>query len=172
MSMYQNFSQMNNPYMPMQNPYMDRMNFLQNYQQNLQQPMMPAQMSGTNQQMSVTGKVVDSIDVVKATDVPMDGNMYYFPKADGTEIFGKQWLQNGTTRILTFKPVLDEGANSLSNTEEKLKIVLSEEATEGIMKRFDELETKISSLTKSLVKTSKARVSQDLKQSKEGIENE
>ena len=66
MQPYQTFyPQMNNNYqMPMQNPYMDRMNFLQNYQQNLQQPMIPAQMSGTNQQMSVTGKVVDSIDVV------------------------------------------------------------------------------------------------------------
>lgn len=143
MSMYQNFSQMNNPYMPMQNPYMDRMNFLQNYQQNLQQPMMPAQMSGTNQQMSVTGKVVDSIDVVKATDVPMDGNMYYFPKADGTEIFGKQWLQNGTTRILTFKPIENTDINNLSQTEEKLKFDLSDEATEGIMKRFDSIEKRL-----------------------------
>ena len=174
MQPYQNFSQMNNPYMPMQNPYMDRMNFLQNYQQSLQQPAMLTPNSGISMtnQMSTIGKVVDSIDIVKATDIPMDGNSYYFPKADGTEVYCKQWLQNGTTRILTFKPVLDEGANSLSNTEEKLKIDLSEEATEGIMKRFDELETKISSLTKSLVKTSKARVSQDLKQSKEGIENE
>ena len=143
MSMYQNFSQMNNPYMPMQNPYMDRMNFLQNYQQNLQQPMMPAQMSGTNQQMSVTGKVVDSIDVVKATDVPMDGNMYYFPKADGTEIFGKQWLQNGTTRILTFKPIENTDINNLSQTEEKLKFDLSDEATDGIMKRFDSIEKRL-----------------------------
>ena len=146
MSMYQNFSQMNNPYMPMQNPYMDRMNFLQNYQQNLQQPMMPAQMSGTNQQMSVTGKVVDSIDVVKATDVPMDGNMYYFPKADGTEIFGKQWLQNGTTRILTFKPALEDNPNDLSSDTEKLKISLSDDVTEVFMKRFDELEKRIDDL--------------------------
>ena len=143
MSMYQNFSQMNNPYMPGQNPYMDRINFLQNYQQNLQQPMMPAQMSGTNQQMSVTGKVVDSIDVVKATDVPMDGNMYYFPKADGTEIFGKQWLQNGTTRILTFKPIENTDINNLSQTEEKLKFDLSDEATECIMKRFDSIEKRL-----------------------------
>ena len=95
MQPYQNFfPQMNNNYqMPMQNPYMDRMAQLQQYQQNLQQPVVPTQMSGANQQMNVIGKIVDSIDVVKATDVPMDGSMYYFPKADGTEIFGKQWLQ-------------------------------------------------------------------------------
>ena len=162
MSMYQNFSQMNNPYMPMQNPYMDRMNFLQNYQQNLQQPMMPAQMSGTNQQMSVTGKVVDSIDVVKATDVPMDGNMYYFPKADGTEIFGKQWLQNGTTRILTFKPVLDDNTNNLSSDTEKLKIGISDEVTDVFMKRFDELEKRFDDLIpKPTAKTTSNRTKKE-----------
>lgn len=146
MSMCQNFSQMNNPYMPVQNPYMDRINFLQNYQQNLQQPMIQAQMPGTNQQMSITGKVVDSIDVVKATDIPMDGNAYYFPKADGTEVYCKQWLQNGTTRILTFKPVLEDNPNNLSPDTEKLKISLSDEVTDVFMKRFDELEKRIDDL--------------------------
>lgn len=172
MQMYPTYSQMNNPYVQQSNPYMDRMTFLQNYSQSLQQPGAGTQMSLPNQQMNPVGKMVDSIDVVKATDIPMDGNMYYFPKADGTEIFGKQWLQNGTTRILTFKPVLDVEPNTLSNAEEKFKIAISEEATEGIMKRFDELETKISSLTKSLTKTSKTRVSQDSKQGKEGVESE
>lgn len=145
MSMYQNFSQMNNPYMPMQNPYMDRMAQLQQYQQSLQQPMLPTQMSGTNQ-MSALGKMVDSIDVVKATDIPMDGNAYYFPKADGTEVYCKQWLQNGTTRILTFKPVLEDNPNNLSPDTEKLKISLSDEVTDVFMKRFDELEKRIDDL--------------------------
>ena len=145
MSMYQNFSQMNNPYMPMQNPYMDRMNFLQNYQQSLQQPAMLTPNSGISMtnQMSTIGKVVDSIDIVKATDIPMDGNSYYFPKADGTEVYCKQWLQNGTTRILTFKPIENTDINNLSQTEEKLKFDLSDEATEGIMKRFDSIEKRL-----------------------------
>ena len=149
MSMYQNFSQMNNPYSQMNNmyaqpnnPYAERMNFLQNYQQSLQQSLPPTQMSGANQ-MSALGKIVDSIDVVKATDIPMDGNTYYFPKADGTEVYCKQWLQNGTTRILTFKPIENTDINNLSQTEEKLKFDLSDEATEGIMKRFDSIEKRL-----------------------------
>ena len=136
---------MNNPYMQSQNPYMDRMNFLQNYQQSLQQPLVPTQMSGANQ-MSTLGKIVDSIDVVKATDIPMDGNTYYFPKADGTEVYCKQWLQNGTTRILTFKPVFEDNPNNVSSDTEKLKIGLSDEVTEVFMKRFDELEKRIDDL--------------------------
>ena len=145
MSMHQNFSQMNNPYMPMQNPYMDRMAQLQQYQQSLQQPIVPTQTPVSNQ-MSALGKMVDSIDVVKATDIPMDGNAYYFPKADGTEVYCKQWLQNGTTRILTFKPVLEDNPNNVSSDTEKLKIGLSEEFTEVFMKRFDELEKRIDDL--------------------------
>ena len=60
----------------------------------------------------------------------MDGNVYYFPKADGSEIYSKQWLSNGTTRILTFKPILDEKAENVSNDDKKLKIGLSDEVTE------------------------------------------
>ena len=152
MSMYQNFSQMNNPYAQMNNmyaqpnnPYAERMNFLQNYQQSLQQPVAGTQMSLANQ-MSALGKMVDSIDVVKATDIPMDGNSYYFPKADGTEVYCKQWLQNGTTRILTFKPVSEDNPSNLSSDTEKLKISLSDEFTEAFMKRFDELEKRIDDL--------------------------
>ena len=152
MQAYQNYSQMNNPYAQMNNiyaqpnnPYADRMNFLQNYQQSLQQPLPPTQMSGANQ-MTALGKIVDSIDVVKATDIPMDGNTYYFPKADGTEVYCKQWLQNGTTRILNFKPVSEDNPINLSADAEKLKIGLSDDVTEVFMKRFDELEKRINDL--------------------------
>lgn len=125
-------------YQPMQ---MDRMAQLQQFQQSLQ----PTQMTGTNQ-FNTIGKIVESIDIVKATDIPMDGNMYYFPKADGTEIYAKQWLPNGQTRILTFKPVLEDNTNNLSSDNEKLKIGLSDEVTEAFMKRFDELEKRIDDL--------------------------
>ena len=147
MQQYQPFyPQMNSNYqMTTQNPYMDRMAQLQQYQQSLQQPIVPTQTPVSNQ-MSALGKMVDSIDVVKATDIPMDGNAYYFPKADGTEVYCKQWLQNGTTRILTFKPVFEDNPNNVSSDTEKLKIGLSDEVTDVFMKRFDELEKRIDDL--------------------------
>ena len=163
MQSYQNYfqPQMNNGQI-MMNPYMDRMAQLQQYQQNLQQPMQQQAMSGPVQQMNVIGKIVDSIDVVKATDIPMDGNAYYFPKADGTEVYCKQWLQNGTTRILTFKPVFDDDTNNISNAEEKLKIRLSDEATEVFMKRFDELEKRFDDLMpKPTAKTTSTRTKKE-----------
>ena len=163
MQQYQPFySQMNNNYQtPTQNPYMDRMAQLQQYQQSLQQPIVPTQTPVSNQ-MSALGKMVDSIDVVKATDIPMDGNTYYFPKADGTEVYCKQWLQNGTTRILTFKPVFEDDTNNLSSDTEKLKIGLSDEVTDVFMKRFDELEKRIDDLIpKHTTKTTTTRTKKE-----------
>lgn len=144
------YPQMNNNYqMPMQNPYMERMAQLQQYQQSLQQPMqniVSNQIPGANQQYTPMGKIIENVDVLKTTEVPMDGNIYYFPKADGSEIYSKQWLANGTTRILTFKPVFEDNTNNLSSDTEKLKIGLSDEVTDVFMKRFDELEKRIDDL--------------------------
>lgn len=162
MQTYQNFySQMSNYGQMMPNPYMDRMAQLQQYQQNLQQPIVPAQTPVSNQ-MSALGKMVDSIDVVKATDIPMDGNAYYFPKADGTEVYCKQWLQNGTTRILTFKPVFEDNPNNLSSDTEKSKISLSDDVTDAFMKRFDDIEKRLDDfITKSAAKTSTSRTKKE-----------
>lgn len=144
MQQYQNyFPQANNGYNPQfQNPYQQRMDFLQSYQQSLQ----PTQMSGTNQQMAVSGKIVDSVEVVKATDVPMDGNMYYFPKADGTEIFGKRWLANGQTQILTFKPMFEDETIKSSNETQKCENDTEISLTDMLNERFDKLENRIDEL--------------------------
>ena len=140
---------------------MDRMAQLQQYQQSLQQPIVPTQTPVSNQ-MSALGKIVDSIDVVKATDIPMDGNAYYFPKADGTEVYCKQWLQNGTTRILTVKPVFEDNPNNVSSDTEKLKISISDEVTEVFMKRFDELEKRFDDLMpKPTTKTTATRAKKE-----------
>ena len=148
MQQYPNFyPQMNNNYQNQtQNPYMDRMAHLQQYQQSLQQPIVPTQTPVSNQ-MSALGKMVDSIDVVKATDIPMDGNTYYFPKADGTEVYCKQWLQNGTTRILTFKPFLDDNTNNVSSEEEKLKFEGFESVLTDISENVDSILEKINEIT-------------------------
>lgn len=124
------------------NPYMQRMENLQQFQQAIQQPMSLTQMSGTSQ-FTPLGKIVESVDMVKATDIPMDGNMYYFPKADNSEIYGKAWLPNGQTRILTFKPVLEDNPNTLSQNEEKLNLEVLGQVLEGIQNDIKTLTDKI-----------------------------
>lgn len=139
------------PYM--QNPYMQRMENLQQFQQAIQPQ---AQMQGANN-FTPLGKIVDSVDIVKATDIPMDGSMYYFPKADGSMVFGKQWLANGQTRILTFKAILDEEGNNLSSEAEKFKIEPSDELLEIFQSMFDGVLERIDKLEKSLKPNSRAK---------------
>ena len=156
---------MNNNYqMPMQNPYMERMAQLQQYQQSLQQPMqniVSNQIPGANQQYTPMGKIIENVDVLKTTEVPMDGNIYYFPKADGSEIYSKQWLANGTTRILTFKPVFEDNTNTLSSDTEKLKIGLSDDVTDAFMKRFDDIEKRLEEFISKSANKSTTRSKKD-----------
>lgn len=130
------------------NPYnMQRLDHLQQFQQNLQQQQMPVQ----SQTLAPLGKIVESIDIVKATDIPMDGNLYYFPKADGSEIYAKQWLANGTTQILAFKPVLDVGQGNVQDANKNAVVAIPDDLIDVLMKRFDELSERFKKLENSII---------------------
>ena len=133
------------------NPYMQRVENLQQFQQSLQpQPQMQTV------QYQPLGKIVDSVDVVKATDIPMDGNAYYFPKADGTEVYMKRWLANGTTEITAYKPILDkESKQTITLSSEQEKSILEDfrGVLEGIQMDIQTLNDKVDRLGKA--KTSK-----------------
>jgi hypothetical protein len=136
------------PYIQQQyNPYLQRMENLQQFQQAIQQPMVPTSMSGANQ-FTPLGKIVESMDIVKVTDIPMDGNMYYFPKADGTEIYAKQFGIDGKARILTFKPFLDDEPNNSLTNEEKLKFDDFNNVLMGIQEDIRTLNEKIDKISK------------------------
>ena len=130
------------------NPYMQRMENLQQFQQTIQQPIMQTQLTNTSQQFTHLGKIVESIDIVKATDIPMDGNMYYFPKADGSEVYGKAWLPNGQTRILTFKPIIEDDTNKVLSEAEKSKIDDIEVFLKGIQDDIKTINEKIDKISK------------------------
>ena len=132
---------------PQYNPYLQRMENLQQFQQTIQQPMVPTSMSGANQ-FTPLGKIVESMDIVKVTDIPMDGNMYYFPKADGTEIYAKQFGIDGKTRILTFKPFLDDEPNNSTTNEERLKFDDFNNVLMGIQEDIRTLNEKIDKISK------------------------
>ena len=134
---------------PQINPYMQRMENLQQFQQAINQPIQ----NNTNltpglNMLASLGKVVESMDIVKVTDIPMDGNMYYFPKADGSEIYSKQFMPNGQTRILTFKPTLGNEPNDLSNEDEKTKMVAFDEVLGAIRSEIKAINDKIDKIGK------------------------
>ena len=153
MQQYQNLNYYGQQFMqPQYNPYMQRMENLQQFQQTLQQPVVPTQMSGANQ-FNPFGKLVESMDIVKVTDIPMDGNMYYFPQADGQAIYGKKFLPNGQTQILTFKPILDNNPNILSQNEEKFDFGVFNELTDIFKEQLNSLTDKIDKIEKYLKPT-------------------
>ena len=90
------------------NPYLNR--FYGQQQANLLQPMeMPMQQQNTpqmslNRQNILYGKQVDSLEVVKAIDIPLDGSISYFPLANGSAIVTKQLQQDGTSKITIYEP--------------------------------------------------------------------
>ena len=130
--------------------YLNNSNYLGNYpynyvnqyvpqpqpQQFISQPMAPQ----TQQPQSLNGKIVDSEDVVKATEVPI-GGYGIFPKADLSEIYIKSWNNNGTTSIITFKPIIQEVKEPQIVEDNSLKII----------ERLNALDAKIDSLMKNNV---------------------
>lgn len=99
--------------MQMQNPYMDRSMQIQQYQQG--QQMLPSQIPGAYQQLGLVGKMVNDVSMVSPNDVPMDGNIAIFPKNDMSEIYCKQWKQDGTIQTVVYKPILDQNQSEAAN---------------------------------------------------------
>jgi hypothetical protein len=150
-----------NSYAPQYQQYQQAYNPMQNIQR-FQQQQQPEQI-----QQGIFGKVVQSQDSIVANDVPMNGSVAFFPKSDLSEIYAKQWSADGTISTMVFKPVQNDNHNKLSQDSEKLKIGLSDEATEIFNKHFDTLFSKMEELEKkidekSLTKTNaRTKVSQD-----------
>ena len=81
--------------MPMQNQQIPT----QTYIPPITQPATP---------VGLLGKAVESIDVVKAMDIPLDGSISYFPLTDGTAIVTKQLQSDGTSKVTIYKPTSEE----------------------------------------------------------------
>ena len=71
------------------------------------QPQTTPQMA-LNRQNILYGKQVDNLEVVKATDIPLDGSISYFPLVDGSAIVTKQLGLNGVSKIIVYKPTETE----------------------------------------------------------------
>ena len=80
-------------------------------QQPMQQPVQPIQPI-EQVRTSLQGKQVESVDVVKATDIPLDGSISYFPLTDGSAIITKQLQANGTSKTLIYKQIVEEQEES------------------------------------------------------------
>ena len=71
------------------------------------QPYIPT-IQPINNPTSLLGKAVESVDVVKAMDIPFDGSISYFPLTDGSAIITKQLQTDGTSKMVVYKPVQED----------------------------------------------------------------
>lgn len=116
-------------------------------QQPIQQPVeQPFNSVQTRSPLNVlNGKQVDSLEVVKAIDIPLDGSISYFPLANGSAIVTKQLQQDGTSKITIYEPKTqkeDVKFATIDDVDKKLeKLDFSE---------IDDLKDELSALKKEL----------------------
>ena len=96
------------------NPYYQPQRF-QGVEQTSQQPMLTSYQPSMQltKPTGLLGKSVDNIDVVKAMDIPLDGSISYFPLTDGSAIVSKQLQNDGTSKIVVYKPTQEEKEESV-----------------------------------------------------------
>lgn len=96
----------------------------------------------------IQGKSVDSLEVVKAMDIPLDGSISYFPLTDGTAIVTKQLQQDGSSKTVIYKPVQEE------QKEETVKYITIDEL-ENVLNEVEDLKDELKELRKELKKKNK-----------------
>ena len=112
-----------------------------NYQTN------QTQMSVQNNQ--IPGKIVDSQEVARVSDIPF-GGYGVFPKADLSEVFVKVWNNNGTTSLLCFKPIVEGNIVQEQDKEERrYHEGSSQNNYEKMQEKIEMLERKIDELQKT-----------------------
>lgn len=130
------------------NPYMQQPNVTPQYQPQSTDYMNQIQ-NAYQKPLGLQGKTVDNIEVVKATDIPLDGSISYFPLVDGSSIVTKQLMQDGTSRMIVYKPA---ETTPKANTAENKEIYVTEKQLDEKLKTFnnEELKQEIEKLKKQI----------------------
>lgn len=110
------------------------------YQPQRFQPMIQQAIEPIQNKSILNGKSVDSMDVVKAMDIPLDGSISYFPLTDGSAIITKQLQMDGTSKTVVYKPI----------EEKKTTNYLTHDDLETIKKDYEDLKQEIKSLEKKI----------------------
>ena len=108
-------------------------NFYGNYSFGNTLSQNPSTTASALTQATLNGKIVDGEEVVKATEVPF-GGYSVFPKADLSEIYIKTWTQEGSTKIIKFRPYAEE-------PKEEITMDTLLERISAIEKKLDEMAT-------------------------------
>ena len=103
-------------------------------------------------QIGLQGKSVDSIDVVKAMDIPLDFSISYFPLTDGSAIVTKQLQTDGTSKTVVYKPIENKEIANVPKyiTKEDLDKEIKKVDNSSIKDDIKTLKRKIEDLSEDL----------------------
>lgn len=110
------------------------------------QPYIPS--TTNNNHIGLLGKSVESIDVVKAMDIPLDGSTSYFPLTDGSAIVTKKIQNDGTSKTVVYKPVEEESKSqpvyvTMEDVEKKMKEFDSNSEIKSVKEELKSLKKQI-----------------------------
>ena len=126
-----------NPYYkPQMNRYqpMDYQQYQPSYPQNTQ--------AYPQASLGLQGKLADSIEVVKAIDIPLNGSTSYFALTDGSAIVTKQLQKDGTSKTIIYKPSI--------TSEDALQSNLNSSETNYIKEELKSIKSQIQAIANSL----------------------
>ena len=109
----------------------------------------PMQQSGLNMSKNgLQGELVESADIVKSIKTPLDGSISYFPLIDNSGIITKPLQNDGTSKIVVFKPIDEEKSEIKYLTKEDL-----EKAINGLnLNEIDNIKEEIKEIKKQMKK--------------------
>lgn len=111
--------------------------------------------------VGLQGKTVESLEVAKVMEIPLDGSTSFFPLADGSAIITKQLQADGTSKTVIYKPDLEP-----QKPVEQPKYVTEEEVKEMIESGSDGLIDDIQELRREL-----RNISEDMKELRKPKDN-
>lgn len=97
---------------------------------------------------SLNGKQVESVEVVKAMDIPLDGSVSYFPIADGSAIVTKRLQLDGTSKTTVYRPVIEENNIVKYATTEDLDKAIEKLDLSDIKDEIENIKSEIKDLKK------------------------
>jgi hypothetical protein len=120
-------------------------------QQPMQQPIQTP-IAQPMQNIGLQGKSVDSIDVVKAMDINLDGSISYFPLTDGSAIVTKQLQMDGTSKTVVYEPVKEENKEQpKANINEELMNKIKQDNI-SLKEGMDSIKNQIEDLSENFEK--------------------
>lgn len=153
MNYYPNYNQFYTPGQSIQqNQQLPKVQPIEQQYNQFAQPNQFIQPQSVYKTLGLQGKSVDSIDVVKAMDIPLDFSISYFPLTDGSAIVTKQLQTDGTSKTVVYKPVDEKETNSVPKyiTEEELEERIKNVDNDYIKDDIKELKRKVEDLAEDI----------------------